>query len=82
MLNVFIVITKKVSSNIKILQNFSKLVDKKIHRGPVYEDDGIYIKTKKICKGKVNTHFLGKKNTKRKMLVMLMLVINNARLCY
>ena len=62
MLNILIVIIKKVSSNIKKWQNFSRLVGKKIHRGPVYEDNGKYIKTKiKICRGNVNTHFLGKK---------------------
>ena len=62
MLNVLIIIIKKVSSNIKKWQNFSRLVGEKIHRGPVYEDNGKYIKTKiKICRGNVNTHFLGKK---------------------
>ena len=66
MLNVLIVIIKKVSSNIKKWQNFSRLVGKKVHRGPVYEDNGKYIKTKiKICRGNVNTHFLGKKHQKK-----------------
>ena len=66
MLNVLIVIIKKVSSNIKKWQNFSRLVGKKIHRGPVYEDNGKYIKTKiKICRGNANTHFLSEKHQKK-----------------
>ena len=66
MLNVLIIIIKKVGSNIKKWQNFSRLVGKKIHRGPVYEDNGKYIKTKiKICRSNVNTHFLSEKHQKK-----------------
>ena len=66
MLKVLIVIIKRVSSNIKIWEKFSRLVGKKIDRGPVYEDNGKYIKTKiKICRRNVNTHFLVKKHQKK-----------------
>ena len=58
----------------KIWEKISNLINIKFDSEPVYGDNYKYIKTKMT----VNTNFQGKKNTKRKCIIFIMM---NVRLC-
>ena len=63
----------------QVWKKVKNLLNVKFDSEPVYGDNNKYVKTKiKIYDGNVNTNFQGKKNTKRKYIIQV-LVINNAR---
>ena len=54
----------------------SSLINKEFYSEPVYGDNDRYIKTKiKSCGDKINTNFQCKKNTKRKHIIQMFVIL-------